>query len=49
MRRPQIFDKYELSTSRPRLGVMVMSLTPELRKHLGAAEDRGRSRPRFPR
>jgi S1-C subfamily serine protease len=28
-------------TSRPRLGVMVMSLTPELRTHLGAANDRG--------
>ena len=38
---PQVFEKYELSTSRGRLGVMVMSLTPELRKHLGAAEDRG--------
>jgi len=38
---PQIFEKYEFSTSRGRLGVMVMSLTPELRKHLGAAEDRG--------
>ena len=38
---PQIFEKYEVSTSRGRLGVMVMSLTPELRKHLGAAEDRG--------
>ena len=36
-----VFEKYELSTSRGRLGVMVMSLTPELRKHLGAAEDRG--------
>ena len=29
------------SSSRPRLGVLVMSLTPELRKHLGATEDRG--------
>jgi len=38
---PQIFEKYELSTSRGRLGVMVMNLTRELRKHLGAAEDRG--------
>ena len=38
---PQVFEKYELSTSRGRLGVMVMSLTAELRKHLGAAEDRG--------
>lgn len=38
---PQVFEKYEVFTSRGRLGVMVMSLTPELRKHLGAAEDRG--------
>ena len=38
---PQIFERYEWSTSRGRLGVMVMSLTPELRTHLGAAEDRG--------
>jgi len=38
---PQIVEKYELSTSRGRLGVMVMGLTPELRKHLGATEDRG--------
>src|SRR4051794_19560494 len=38
---PQVFEKYELSTSRGRLGVMVMSLTPELRKHFGAADDRG--------
>ncbi len=26
---PQVFEKYELSTSRGRLGVMVMSLTAE--------------------
>lgn len=38
---PQTFDKFEWSTSKGRLGVMVMSLTPELRKHFGAAEDRG--------
>jgi S1-C subfamily serine protease len=38
---PQLIEKDELSTSRPRLGVMVMSLTPELRTHLGATEDRG--------
>ncbi len=38
---PQILEKYQFSTSRGRLGVMVMSLTPELRKHLGTAEDRG--------
>ena len=29
------------TVSKPRLGVMVMSLTPELRAHLGAARDRG--------
>lgn len=28
-------------TSRARLGVMVIGITPELRKHFGAAEDRG--------
>ena len=38
---PQTFDKFEWSTSKGRLGVMVMSLTPELRKHFGAADDRG--------
>ena len=38
---PTVFEKYERSPSRPRLGVMVMSLTPELRKHFGALEDRG--------
>jgi S1-C subfamily serine protease len=38
---PQVFEKYGFSPIRGRLGVMVMSLTPELRKHLGAAEDRG--------
>jgi|MudIll2142460700_1097286.scaffolds.fasta_scaffold03339_2 membrane-associated protease RseP (regulator of RpoE activity) len=37
----QIIEKFEWSTSKGQLGVMVMSLTPELRKHLGAAEDRG--------
>jgi C-terminal processing protease CtpA/Prc len=35
------FEKFEWSTSKGRLGVFVMSLTPELRKHFGAAEDRG--------
>ena len=35
------FDTFEWSTSKGRLGVLVMSLTPELRKHFGAAEDRG--------
>jgi membrane-associated protease RseP (regulator of RpoE activity) len=34
-------ERFEWSTSKGRLGVMVMSLTPELRKHLGAPEDRG--------
>jgi len=29
------------STSKGRLGVMLMSLTPELRKHFGASDDRG--------
>jgi S1-C subfamily serine protease len=38
---PQTFEKFEVSTSKGRLGVTVMSLTPELRKHFGAAEDRG--------
>lgn len=38
---PQTFEKFAWSTSKGRLGVMVMSLTPELRKHFGAAEDRG--------
>jgi membrane-associated protease RseP (regulator of RpoE activity) len=34
-------ETFSWSTSRGRLGVMVMSLTPELRKHFGAPEDRG--------
>jgi S1-C subfamily serine protease len=34
-------EKFEWSTSKGRLGVMVMSLTPELRKHFGAPDDRG--------
>ncbi|MEO6773924.1 MAG: PDZ domain-containing protein [Kofleriaceae bacterium] len=37
----QVVEKVEFSKSRARLGVMVTSLTPELRKHLGATEDRG--------
>lgn len=37
----QTVEKFEWSTSKGRLGVMVMSLTPELRKHFGAPEDRG--------
>ena len=39
--RPETYEKFEFSTSKGRLGVMVMSLTPELRKHFGTAEDRG--------
>jgi len=35
------YEHFEWSTSKGRLGVMVMGLTPELRKHLGAGEDRG--------
>jgi len=38
---PQTVEKFEWSMSKGRLGVMVMSLTPELRNYLGAAEDRG--------
>jgi S1-C subfamily serine protease len=38
---PQTVERFDVSTSKGRLGVMVMSLTPELRKHFGAAEDRG--------
>jgi membrane-associated protease RseP (regulator of RpoE activity) len=34
-------EKFEWSTSKGRLGVRVTSLTSELRKHLGAPEDRG--------
>ncbi|MDX2094135.1 MAG: PDZ domain-containing protein [Kofleriaceae bacterium] len=37
----QTVERFEYSTSRGRLGVMVMSLTPELRKHFGAPDDRG--------
>ena len=35
------FESFAWSTSKGRLGVMVMGLTPELRKHMGAADDRG--------
>lgn len=38
---PPIVETYHWSTSRGRLGVMVMSLTPDLRRHYGAAGDRG--------
>jgi len=37
----QTVEKFEWSTAKGRLGVRVMSLTPELRKHFGAPEDRG--------
>jgi len=37
---PQTIEKRD-PLGRGRLGVMVLSLTPELRKHFGAAEDRG--------
>jgi membrane-associated protease RseP (regulator of RpoE activity) len=37
----QTVEKFSWSTSRGRLGVMVMSLTPELRKYFGAPDDRG--------
>jgi membrane-associated protease RseP (regulator of RpoE activity) len=37
----QTVEKFEWSTSRGRLGVMVMGLTPELRTHFGAPADRG--------
>jgi predicted metalloprotease with PDZ domain len=36
-----MIEKLEWSTAKGRLGVMVMNLTPELRKHFGAPEDRG--------
>jgi len=39
--RSTTIEKFEWSTARGRLGVTVMSLTPELRKHFGAPEDRG--------
>lgn len=39
--RPRTVEKLEWSSAKARLGVMVMSLTPELRKHFGAPEDRG--------
>jgi len=39
--RSPIFEKFEWSTAKGRLGATVMGLTPELRKHFGAPEDRG--------
>lgn len=35
------FERFEWSTSKARLGVMVMGLTPELRTHYGATEREG--------
>ncbi|HEY5945997.1 MAG TPA: PDZ domain-containing protein, partial [Kofleriaceae bacterium] len=35
------FEHFEWSTSQGRLGVMVMSMTPELRQYFGAPNDRG--------
>lgn len=37
----QTVERFEWSTSKGRLGVLVMSLTPELRAHFGAESDRG--------
>lgn len=37
----QTVEKSEWATSKGRLGVMVMGLTPELRTHFGAPNDRG--------
>jgi serine protease Do len=34
-------ESFEWSSSGPRLGVMIMNLTDELRTHFGAPEDRG--------
>jgi membrane-associated protease RseP (regulator of RpoE activity) len=40
--RPQAETfEWSMVSSHGRLGVMVIGITPELRKHLGAAEDRG--------
>jgi S1-C subfamily serine protease len=35
------FEKFEYSMGKGRLGVLVMSLTSELREHFGASKDRG--------
>lgn len=35
------YEQFDWSIGKGRLGVMVMSLTPELRTHFGAAADRG--------
>lgn len=39
--RSQTVEMFSWSTSRGRLGVMVLGLTPELRAHFGAPKDRG--------
>jgi S1-C subfamily serine protease len=39
--RSQTVENFEWSTAKGRLGVLVMGLTPELRKHFGASEQRG--------
>jgi C-terminal processing protease CtpA/Prc len=39
--RPHTIERFEISMSKGRLGIMAMSLTPELRAHFGAAGDRG--------
>jgi membrane-associated protease RseP (regulator of RpoE activity) len=39
--RSQTVERFEWSTSKGRLGVVVMGLTPELRTHFGAPGDRG--------
>ena len=39
--RSERFEHFEHSTSKGRLGVMVMSMTPELRQYFGAPDERG--------
>jgi C-terminal processing protease CtpA/Prc len=39
--RTQTVERFEWSASKGRLGVVVMSLTPDLRTHFGAPGDRG--------
>lgn len=38
---PSVVEQPEASPGQGHLGVLVMGITPELRKHLGATEDRG--------
>ncbi len=42
-RSVEMSDRFEWSSGRSHLGVMVMGLTPELRKHFGARASRGAS------